>query len=254
MGLTCSVLGHRYGDREHIEERDRQGSEEVIAIREVKTCDRCGDELVVSESKEVVAVHDAEPPEPEAAPEPEEAPEPDPVDIAAAEASIPDEPIDPNDEADDGVILTEDEGREPGQWPPVEEETEPEEGEDIDWPDDGTAEAHQTEENEDDPTPWPDVDGEDEGFDVSSRREDPDGAAQVIEAAPDEPADDVEMTDAGFFRASSIESPAESAGEHVHTEYFCPRCDWSAKSLSASVRKGDICPDCRTGYISEREP
>jgi hypothetical protein len=39
----------------------------------------------------------------------------------------------------------------------------------------------------------------------------------------------------------------------VPTEFYCPRCDYVAAGDRASLRAGDICPDCRKGYISERE-
>jgi DNA-directed RNA polymerase subunit M/transcription elongation factor TFIIS len=38
----------------------------------------------------------------------------------------------------------------------------------------------------------------------------------------------------------------------VATEYFCPNCG-HAWSLDSSLRTGDICPECQTGYIAERE-
>lgn len=246
MGLTCSVLGHRYGEREHIEERDRQGSEEVVAVREVKTCERCGDELIVSESKEVTAVED------EVAPveaEPDEAAEPDPEPIEVADADVPPEL---QTEADDGIILPpSDDDREPGAWPPL--ETPADEGDadadPIEWPDPGIATAE--DEAEADPQPWPDVEGEDEGFDAIPGDDGDDG--RVIEAvsAPAEPT--TERTDAGFVRAAPIDSPADPDEGDVHAEFFCPQCDWSARSLTTSVRRGDICPSCQTGYIAERE-
>lgn len=247
MGLTCSVLGHRYGEREQIEEHDRQGSEEVIAMREVKTCDRCGDELVVSESKEVLAVRDEpdDPPEPES-PAPLEPETPEPIEHAP--------PVDPEpSETDDGIILTDDEDREPGEWPPVEADEPAEKSEDVEWPDPEPAAAAAEPSAGASDAAWPDVEGEDEGFDAVTGDGDAEVASQMIEAAPDEPTHEVEETDAGFFRAGEIDSPDNPAEDNVHTEFYCPRCDWNAKSLTTSVRRGDICPSCRTGYIAERE-
>lgn len=55
MGLRC-LLGHDYGDPELERDRDEQGEEVVVTIREVATCTRCGAERVVSENKEVTSI------------------------------------------------------------------------------------------------------------------------------------------------------------------------------------------------------
>lgn len=254
MRLRCSVLGHRYGEREHVEERDRQGSEEVITVREVKTCERCGEELVVTESKEVLAVDgtgDAgEGAEPEAAASIREA-EPEP-DVTEAPAET-DEPVDSVDE-DDGIILPDEpEDREPGEWPPVEVEDAAEpgfEGE-AEWPDREAEEVTAEAETEAAPEPWPESDQEDEGFDATAG-DDAELAGQVVEATGGASEESVERTDAGFYRASPMDAPADPDRGEVHTEFFCPNCDWSARSLTTSVRRGDICPECRKGYVSER--
>lgn len=56
MGLKCSVLGHKYGDATVERDREEQGSEVVITIREIETCSRCEEERVVSENKEVTTL------------------------------------------------------------------------------------------------------------------------------------------------------------------------------------------------------
>ncbi|WP_225333243.1 DUF7093 family protein [Halomicrobium urmianum] len=56
MSLKCSVLGHSFGETEVERDREEQGSEVVITIREVETCERCGTERTVSENKEVTAI------------------------------------------------------------------------------------------------------------------------------------------------------------------------------------------------------
>lgn len=252
MGLACSVLGHRYGEREHIEERDRQGSEEIIAIREVKTCDRCGEELVVSETKEVVAIDEPESTEPteevdEPAPEPVPEPTPEP-DEGSATADIPDAEA---EEADEGVILREPDDREPGEWHPAEDDESEDEAssEEVVWPD-PEGEENQEEPDADDPSPWPDVEGEDEGFDASEVDGDPDLAARIIESTG-EGGGDAEQD--GFLRADEIDASEGPDEDAIHTEFFCPQCDWNARTRTTSVRRGDICPECRSGYIGERE-
>ena len=56
MSLRCSLLGHSYGDAEIEREREEQGSEVVVTVREFEECERCGDRKVVTENKEVTAL------------------------------------------------------------------------------------------------------------------------------------------------------------------------------------------------------
>jgi len=56
MGLKCRLLGHAYGDSEVERNREEQGDEVVVTIREVQVCERCGTEQVVSQNKEVTAI------------------------------------------------------------------------------------------------------------------------------------------------------------------------------------------------------
>lgn len=128
MGLTCSLLGHRFGDPVVEQDREERESEAVTVTREVVVCERCGERRVRSESTEVAAVADAAAPEPEgsddrvaddeavaeavAAAEVEDDPEPDP--------DLPEE--EPTDEG--AEILTEESGsREFGEWPEAPERT-----------------------------------------------------------------------------------------------------------------------------------
>jgi hypothetical protein len=60
MSLKCSLFGHRYGDTEVRRDREQQGSELVETVQEVKICDRCGEQLVISETTEVTTVETAD--------------------------------------------------------------------------------------------------------------------------------------------------------------------------------------------------
>lgn len=148
MSLKCSVFGCDYGDPEVTREREEDGSEVIITIRETETCTRCGEQRVVSENKEVTTLQTAadivaddladEPGEDDTGPTTdespvEEAPEtaiPDAETGTALEGGEPSvEGVAP--EEDDAVILDEESAdsteREPGEWPeepPDEEEWE----------------------------------------------------------------------------------------------------------------------------------
>lgn len=247
MGFTCSVLGHRYGERERIEERDRQGSEVVAIVREVKTCERCGQDLVVSESKEVTAAAeatpDSDPVDPEDPPETAET-TPDEIEVAEPEA-----------EADDGIILpNEPTDRELGEWPAPSPEPERTSESTVEWP---RVEREEADDSGADFVPaWPKTAGEDEGFDAVAGSMDHEDGGQLIEpveqsARSTEPKS--AQSDDGFARAAPIDDPTDPAPSDLHAEYFCPQCDWTAESLKTSVRRGDVCPACRRGYVAERD-
>ena len=61
MSLRCSLLGHTYGETELEREREEQGSEVVVTVREFEECERCGNQNVVSENKEVTALRSPAP-------------------------------------------------------------------------------------------------------------------------------------------------------------------------------------------------
>lgn len=156
MGLRC-LLGHDFGDVEVEREREEDGNEMVVSIRELEICQRCGTERVVSENTEVTSIRtpeevglDAEAQGPESTPDASSAPSdatptesvdadgpgaadadgtgdadgPSAPDTATSDAVGPG-PADPTDpstaappQEDDGVILPEeDEQRSHGEWP-----------------------------------------------------------------------------------------------------------------------------------------
>ena len=241
MGLTCSVLGHQFGERERSESRDEQGSEVIVTIQEIETCIRCGHEKVVTESKEVTAAHGGSNHEPPSDP----VPDPTPVDEAAPEVS--------ELNADDGVILTDEEDRDPGEWPPIETDEKPASpGDEPAWPavDDPETDQSASEET----AAWPKAHAEDHGFDAVAGEDESVYADEVIEPTPRSDESIAETTEGtGFARAGPIASPHDPPAADVHIEYYCPRCSWTARSLTTSVRAGDICPGCRAGYVAERD-
>ncbi|MFA9515744.1 hypothetical protein ACERIT_00745 [Halopenitus sp. H-Gu1] len=135
-------------------------------------------------------------------------------------------------------------------------------------------------------TPWPERHGEDEGFDANYGDADGDADGQptvsfgggltpeadgpidydeeteVIERPSREPAaaasaagpvgdsGDETVDDPGITAARTVELATES-GE-VPTEYFCPECGLVQPAGESSMRAGDICPECKRGYIAEQ--
>ncbi|WP_435075139.1 DUF7093 family protein [Halorubrum sp. HHNYT27] len=167
-------------------------------------------------------------------------------------------------ETDDGVILDEEEEpaaeRERGAWPALDE---PEESP-------GTA------------TPWPEQPGEDEGFSaeigdgdagdgvefsggltpeaadsvpddedaeyVEAPERDADAVGGTIEPRDDESA----ASDAGTGITRAESPTLETSTSETTTEYHCPECEMTRAADGNSMRAGDICPECKRGYVTER--
>jgi len=282
MSLRCSLLGHAYGDTEIEREREEQGSEVVVTVREFEECQRCGEHSVVSENKEVTAI-DAAAPDPEGtAPDSgaeTEAEEPTARAGASGDASggvsegvgaspaVENEFEGPQSAEEDDAVILDDEDDEAG------EDADRDSGE---WPDaDSTHPAEAGTDRE--RGQWPEVGREDEGFDA--RPDDGDaevefGGGLTPESAPEvdeSEAEEVEFVNAdgdtldsadterrggselsaGFTSGSeapSVSGPADDPD--VDAEFVCPECGYRAGVAGSSLRAGDICPECRKGYIA----
>lgn len=269
MGLRCSLLGHEFGPPETERNREERGDEVVITIKELQVCTRCGAEQVTSESTEVRPVRPAPDSvtEDDIEPEPASTTEPDPE--ASAQPAAGDDTPDPDVE-DDAVIL-EDDGETPdrdtGQWPDADdtrmadsptdtegdtptESADTTSGDTVDAgtddegasPGDDTDTPHPEDTDEEtSPTEsWPDPGpGDDEGFDATTP-DSTDDTDEYVEA-PDDP-------DTG------IVSPSEETVsiEDADTIFVCPSCDFEQPVNGSSLRSGDICPQCRKGYLTEK--
>ncbi|WP_128905975.1 DUF7093 family protein [Halorubrum amylolyticum] len=161
-------------------------------------------------------------------------------------------------ETDDGVILDEEgeaaDDREHGAWPDVEESA----------GDDGG------------PSPWPEHGGEDEGFSAEIGESDAGdvefGGGLTPEAA-DPPADDEDAeyveapapggeadrgagtggaADEGVGITRGDSPDLETSTSEVTTEFYCPECEMTRVADGSSMRAGDICPECKRGYVDER--
>lgn len=161
----------------------------------------------------------------------------------------------PDAETDDGVILDADDDesagdRERGAWPEVD-------ADDTDG--DGAA-------------AWPDHGGEDEGFSAevgeggdagvefgggltpeTAEQEEADGETEYVEAPDDSEGVTFDANGEGGTGITRSESPElQTAGSDEPTEYYCPECGMVRASDGSSMRAGDICPECKRGYVDER--
>lgn len=255
MSLTCSLLGHDFGDPEVEREREERGTEVVTSVREVSICQRCGKQRVISENTEVTSVLSPEDVEAEVDPEvgSEAGNEGEMDDPSATEAEsetggdeeplhpnvddpIDDEPIDDPEEEDDAVILTDDlSEREYGEWP-----AEP--GQDYrPWDPDSLTEA---DDDESEPTV----------AEVVGEAGDAAGAGGANSDADRDPdrgeADGAEVVDAEAGESlSDADAPPEPPSEGAET-YRCGECGYTVAAADTSLRAGDSCPACHEGYLA----
>ncbi|MFB6084057.1 MAG: hypothetical protein ABEJ94_07420 [Halorientalis sp.] len=237
MAIKCSLLGHKFGGTEVEEEREEQGSEVVVTIKEVEICDRCGERRVVSENKEVTSLAaagegDSEPdPAPESKPEPEPGPGPESnvadaggtgPDVSAAEddAELLDAGGDGDDTGagDDATGIDDTPGAESDEQPEPDIATAGEAGGDEPAAEDDGAVILDDEEPERDPGEWPD-----EGDGEAGQ------PADDAEPAAEEPAGE----SAAESTAAADEGHAASPGEEWPDEYgyeeesaTAPEVDW----------------------------
>lgn len=210
MSLKCSVFGHRFGDPVAERARDESGSEVVITIQEVQTCDRCGHERVVSENKEVTTLETPEEPADTAGDRSAESSEP------AGDTSSADEP--PVQEAEPAAATT-------GSTPDL--------GAVDEEPDDGVileADEPADDEADRDPGAWPEEPGDD-----------------GPEWAP--PTDVDDAADPAPDPGPSVE-PTGEALTVPEGRFRCPSCGFTTPVAASSLREGDFCPECHTGSLA----
>ena len=281
MGLRC-LIGHDYGAPQTSRDTRERGNEVVVTVREYRECARCGHQRVVSENKEITAGPTAEP-----ASDPDEGDDP----AGAAGATHRDEAAtgtgstagygspatgpsratgrreELTAEEDDGVIL-EDEPepstRGHGEWPeddrPRADEAAPaDEGAHEPWPDRSAAdEGHDAEPTGDDAAPGVEFGGSLAPEEIDATAEAPaggdEGGGEIIDAEADLGAD--AGGDGGApatpDRPSKFAGTPESRPDDRDTVFVCPECGETWPTVHASLRPGDICPECHRGYLAEQ--
>jgi len=174
--------------------------------------------------------------------------EPDNMTVDDVEAAAA-EPVDADDTGaveaaeDDGVILSDapedapadDADREPGEWPEYDDGEQP------------TEDA----ENE-----WPDPEMEDEGFSAEEPTDPPEDMTFGGGFTPEITTDEASLADGdeelSFTRVEEATVEFEPTVDDIQTEFYCPECGLTQEAGNSSMRAGDICPECKRGYISER--
>ncbi|MFL2520911.1 MAG: hypothetical protein ACJ0QU_00790 [Halobacteriales archaeon] len=212
MGVLC-IFGHSYGDVQRSEERNEQGREIVAVIQEYRMCSRCGKTRILSEHKEVSV---------------------DPMVEEDQEQKIEDIEMDLEEVVEESL-------------------EDSEKGSGVEFV-------------EEDIEEWPEVAGEDEGFNAGlpdasieniefggglipkSLREE-EMEEEVVVEFPDQEEMELKF---GEGEGEEIIGKIRGRRKDTQTVYVCGQCEYQTPVYESSLRKGDICPACRKGYIDEK--
>ncbi|WP_136688715.1 DUF7093 family protein [Halorhabdus amylolytica] len=270
MGIKCSLFGHAYGETAVERDREEQGSEVIITIREVETCQRCGETRVVSENKEVTTIETPEEVSPsggseEAAVTPGDEDSTEGPSAPTTETSVGAEIVD----AEDGQAVTTDEPSDAdadGADGPASERMPPASGEgngDESPPpveDDGVI-LEDDDEPDRDPGEWPEeteadasdrehtpsrTDGIERFTDDSSTKSGDEAVESTGRGQPstDDPSGDV-PSDAGDNAEASDAGPIDRADESEVWSKADPDLDADRSGATVTVPEGKFrCPEC----------
>ncbi|MFB6189838.1 MAG: hypothetical protein ABEI57_08130 [Halapricum sp.] len=282
MGIKCSLLGHAFGDSSVEREREEQGSEVVITIREIETCARCGETRVVSENKEVTTLETPDDVETAPTGQSDAASQ---ADESEAEETAPDTTADDTDSSIDEETTPDEVARQPDAGPAIEQaeaelasepdetaadadDAEPDESEGPPVVDDAEILDESADEPERKPGEWPqessDEDADDdpeftqfgyEDTEASGDVDEPDTVdesktdAEFIDAEPEAETDSQVQTNAWpsedeIDAASESESTGPGAVTVPEGSFVCEGCGFSTPVESSSLRAGDFCPEC----------
>jgi hypothetical protein len=233
MGLKCSIFGCDYGEAEVEREREEDGNEVIVTIRETETCKRCGDVHLVSENKEVTTMETA-------------------ADIVADDLEDDADSQSPTDTG--GLDDTPGRQDTPPASPPADEQaSEPA------IPDAETEKAvkmSDTDAVDTAETPSPE---EDDAVILDDEDDDEDETEQEREPGqwPDEPEDDDEWEQPTEAETTLEQETPDitSTGSAVTVpegDFYCPECEYTTPVESSSLREGDYCPECHRGSLRHK--
>ncbi|MFB6254363.1 MAG: hypothetical protein ABEI06_07130 [Halobacteriaceae archaeon] len=279
MSLKCSLLGHDFGEVRTERDREERGDEVVITEREIRTCNNCGEEQVIADNTEVRSVE----PAPESVQNQSESEETQSSGYSTENAPSHGNQEDsqsesPSPEEDDGIILDDEEGqteRQPGQWPSAEDTrlediekdstqnetqtraSEHEESTEEQRQPDSTSATSQSQEKT-----WPnEAESPDEGYSADPPSEEDielgsgpsaesqqtnDTGEEMIEPEPQDQHTDTTTPHSTVFTSSD--------DVNVDAKFVCPSCGFQEEAMGSSHRNGDICPECKEGYLTEKQP
>ncbi|MFB6186359.1 MAG: hypothetical protein ABEI86_05760 [Halobacteriaceae archaeon] len=267
MSLKCSLLGHDFGESRTERDREERGDEVVITER------------VIADNTEVRPVEPApESVQNQSDSEEDQTPEYSRQSTPSQRNQEDSKSESPSPEEDDGIILDDEEGqteRQPGQWPsaddtrleeiaedPTQTETQshsPEQDESVD--DQKRSESASATSQSKEKT-WP---NEDESTDEGYSADPPSG--ENVELGGGHSAESQQTNDTGdeMIEPEPQDQQADTTTPHstvftssddvnVDAKFVCPSCGFQEEAMGSSHRNGDICPECKEGYLTEKQP
>lgn len=257
MSLKCSIFGHSYGEAEVVRDREEDGSEVVITIRELETCGRCGAERVVSENKEVTTLET-----------PSDIVADDLVDDAEDEAADAGKAADapPGAGADEGAAGAAGAagptggagaGSEPDRAPSIKDAETGQPATDVETAPTQTGRENPPADPAEDDGVILEDDDQEEGRDPGEWPEEPDDSGDDWE--PDTSLEGGAGHSSGGGGASrpgpDDTSNGDGGGVAISAPdgtYHCPDCGFSVPVAESSLREGDFCPECHRGALEQR--
>lgn len=241
MSIKCSLLGHRFDERDVERDREENGSEVVVTITELESCSRCGEQRVVSENTEVTTA---------ATPDADESGEtggPDgSVSRSGADSETGRDVGDVADAGDDAAeydsdvndaeileAITDEQGAEASTDEAVTDAG-------------GVTDSTADEDAEDDAVIIDGDTGDDTHTDTSDDTGDVSASDWPEETKRDWDDDDA---DAGPTLSESA-SPTVTVPEGL---FKCSECGFSTEVASSSLRAGDFCPECHRGALLQHD-
>lgn len=106
----------------------------------------------------------------------------------------------------------------------------------------------------DDADPWPDAAADGDGGDDGFGAESPTPGGPTVAAGDGAPAPwpGEERVERDSNGTKFVRPDSEAPDRDTVTEFHCPNCGATRVATASSLRAGDVCPDCRKGYLTER--
>jgi transcription elongation factor Elf1 len=106
----------------------------------------------------------------------------------------------------------------------------------------------------DDSAAWPDA-PDDAGDEFDAESPTAGGPTVTVDDGDGSPAPwpEEERVERDSNGTKFVRPEAETPDRDSTTEFHCPNCGSAHAAAASSLRSGDVCPDCRKGYLAERQ-
>ncbi|MGB9951226.1 DUF7093 family protein [Haloarcula marismortui] len=248
MGMRCELFGHDFGASKIEESYDEGERGTVLTVREYRSCQRCGYIRNISENHGLISTieeSDANDGLPDKAEYSAETRQPVERQENAADET----------EATDRAQAAEPDPTESPESAPTAPDTVGDQPSDTEVSDASTTETPSTPPERTDDAVILSESEPQEPADAGTTPLNSDDAV-IIDAATDTPHSPSETSEGPDSRNDRDRStPTADDGENTTTDsdptYTCPRCAFELPVSESSFFAGDVCPQCRVGYLED---